>query len=105
VAAAKDVVGGDKQALTWLEVLDTDGATWKYHQGAPAPANATIHLYHHQNARIEIMPDGAGGVLLRQAGPGLPRSINVRLAPRPAPGAGLGVVGGWGGGVFTYEQP
>jgi hypothetical protein len=104
MAAVKNIVDGDQHALTWLEILDTEGKQWKYHQSGPAPAQATIHVYQHDDGVVEIMPDGAGGALCRQEGPGLPPSINVRLAPTPSPGPGSGVVAGWGGGIFVYEQ-
>jgi hypothetical protein len=104
MASVKDIVDGDGRDLTWLEALDTDGKRWKYHKGAPAQAQGPIHIYQHENGSLEIMPDGHGGVLLHQDGGGLPHSMNVRLAPPPSPGAGLPVVGGWGGGVFMYEQ-
>jgi hypothetical protein len=104
MASAKDIVDGDKKGLTWLEILDTDGGRWKYHRAGPAAGGATVHIHQHDNGRLEIMPDGQGGVLLRQDGPGLPRTINVRLATPPLPGPGTGVVGGFGGGVFVYEQ-
>jgi hypothetical protein len=104
MAAAMDIVGGDEHALTWLEILDTDGVRWTFHQGGAATGQAAVHIYQHDNGKLEIMPDGAGGVLLRQHGPGLPRSINIRLAPRGSPGPGLGVAAGWGGGIYLCEQ-
>ncbi len=78
MAAAKDIVAGDKHALTWLEILDTDGVRWKYHQAGVAIGQETVHIYQHDNARLEIMRDGAGGLLLRQDGPGLPRSCGQK---------------------------
>jgi hypothetical protein len=104
MATAEDIVSGDGKGLTWLEFLDTDGGKSTYHRARPAADGATVHVYQHDNGRLEIMPDGVGGVLLRQNGPQLPRTINVRLATPPLPGPGTGVVAGFGGGVFVYEQ-
>jgi hypothetical protein len=104
MAAAKNVVGGDEQALTWLEILDTDGVRWKYNRAGAASSRATVHIYQHDDATLEILRDGAGRILLRQEGPGLPVSMNVHLAPSPSVGPGLGAVAGWGDGDLVYEQ-
>jgi hypothetical protein len=107
MATVKDIVDGDKNGITWIVLLDSDGNQWKYHKKGPAPAGATVHIVQHTNGKFEALPDGKGGILIHQSGPGLPATINISLQPvNPAPPGMAGVVmGGWGGGVFIYEQP
>lgn len=108
MATARKVVDVDKsERLAWFEILDSEGGTARYHKNGPAPAGATVHIRQTSATSIWILPDGSGGNVLCQDGPGLPPTINVELQPvNPAPpGVGAGVImGGWGGGIFIYEQ-
>ena len=106
MASAKEITGVDKKGLAWIEILDSDGGKATYHKGEPSPAGATVHIVQHNATAIEILPDGKGGSMIQQSGPGLPETVNFSLQPANAgpPGMAGVVMAGWGGGVFIYGQ-
>jgi hypothetical protein len=104
MSIAKQIVDGDKKGITWLVVLDSEDNRWTYHKAGPAADGATVHVHQHDDANLEILCGDDGMSLLRQEGPGLPQKMVVQLATPLTLGPGLPVLGGFGGGVFEYEQ-
>lgn len=102
MATLKNIVNGG-QDVSWLEALDSDASRWKFHKAGPAKDEGVVHVYQHEGGTLEITPDG---LRLQQEGPGLPRTMNVRLSGKRTPAMpGGGVLARIGDqGVFAFEQ-
>jgi hypothetical protein len=108
MAMAKDVVDGDRQTISWIEVEGTDGKRWCYGKGSPAQDTGTFHIHINRNGAVIIVTGSDGLPLLRQDGAGLPRKMTVRCeaSRTPAPIGPVGVAAVWSGdsGVYEYNQ-
>jgi hypothetical protein len=85
MAIAKSVKGRREPSLE-LEVVDTEGVTYRYRGIGTAPASATVHISDgvvgtHQDGTpmlaFKLERDAHGEPLLRQDGPGLLEKIAV----------------------------
>jgi hypothetical protein len=106
MATLKQIVNGDYAGLTWLELEDSDGKTWKYNQGRAALDGAVVHIAQRPDRKLEILVAGDGQPRLRQDGPGLPGKMVVSIQPVSGAGTepGFPIVAGWSGGVYEYDQ-
>jgi hypothetical protein len=105
MATLKQIVNGDSTGLTWLELEDSDGKTWKYNKGSVAPSGAVVHIAQRPDRKLEILVADDGQPRLRQTGPGLPGTMVVSLQPFQGggPGPGIPVTAGWSPGVYEYH--
>lgn len=106
MATLKQIVNGDSIGLTWLKLEDSDGKTWKYNKGGPAPSGAVVHVAQAPDRKLEILVADDGQPRLRQDGPGVPGKMIVSLQPirSGGPGPGTPIGAGWCGGVYEYDQ-
>ena len=65
--------------LDWLTIEDDAGREWRYQRSGPADTAAVPHLEgHYANGhpiRAVLLREADGRPLLRQSGPGLPRTL------------------------------
>jgi hypothetical protein len=106
MATLKQIVNGESTGLTWLELEDSDGNTWKYNKGSAAPSGAIVHIAQRPDRKLEILVADDGQPRLRQDGPGLPGKMIASLQPIQGRGTepGIPLGAGWSGGVYEYDQ-
>ncbi len=105
MAVLRQVVDGDKKNMDWLILEDSDGKQSKFVKRCRIQSDV-FHVGVSPAKTLEIIPGPDGQPLLRQAGPGLPKTAVVRFASS-SPGGSMGtpVGGSWKGNEdYEYEQ-
>ena len=82
MAAAQEVRVVRAPNYAWIDVLDNEGAVWRYHRREWVGPAAGYFDLHFPFGEPRLMIQGDGTARLRQQGPGLPRQMIVHRAVR-----------------------